>query len=70
MVNGKLLKYHIESKGFKVQEVANGIDVDDSTLYRAINSNKVSLENADKLARFLNLTVDEAIAVFFAQYVA
>lgn len=69
MVDGELLERLAEEKGYKPDEIANGAGVDVSTVYRAYNG-KCSLGTADKLARFLKFTKDEAMAVFFAPTVA
>lgn len=68
-VNGTLLEKTIKEKGYTTEEVARGADVDVSTVYRAYDGHS-SLGSANKIARFVKMTKEEALAIFFPWYVA
>lgn len=72
MVNINKLKGRIVECGMNVDALAEKIGIDRATLYRKMNSNgkQILIREADAIARELNLNSEEAIAIFFAQYVA
>lgn len=72
MVNLNKLKGKIVEKGINVTELAKMINVDASTLYRKFSNDgaTITIREADLIVKFLNLTADEANAIFFSQFVA
>lgn len=72
MVNINKLKGKIVEKGTNITQLAKIINVDASTLYRKLSNNGATLtiREADLIVKFLDLTVDEANAIFFSQFVA
>lgn len=71
MVNANKLKGKFVEKGFTVAQVAKGSGIALHTLYRRLNAPcKITIAEADALARFLNLNVIEATDIFFSQFVA
>ena len=72
MVNINKLKGKIVEKGLNVSKLAKLINVDTSTLYRKINNNgdTLTIKEADSIVKILNLSLDEANAIFFSQFVA
>lgn len=72
MVNVDRLRGKIVECRKTVREVAEFIEIDPATLYRRLNGggNTFTIEEADKIADFLSLSVDELNRIFFAQYVA
>lgn len=72
MVNVDKLKGKMVERRMSVEDVADGIGLNVSTLYRRLNNggNTFTIEEADKIATLLNLTADELNKIFFAQYVA
>ncbi len=71
MVNINKLKGKIVEKGLKVERVAELMGIDKSTLYRKLgNSENITIKDADKLVEILEISTDEATAIFFSQYVA
>lgn len=72
MVNVNKLKGKIIEKGFNISKLAKMINLDASTLYRKLanNGTKLTIKEADMIVETLNLTVDEANAIFFSQFVA
>lgn len=72
MVNLNKLKGKIVECGLSVSEVAEKIGVDKATLYRKLNSGgkKITIGEADLIAKTLGLNSAEASAIFFSQYVA
>ena len=68
-INGELLEKTVKEKGYTTEEVATGADVDTSTVYRAY-AGQTSLKTANKIARFVKMTKEEAVAIFFPWFVA
>lgn len=72
MVNVDLLKKKIVEKNISVEKLASLINIDKSTLYRKISNNaeSISIREANMIVKVLELTTDEAVAIFFARCVA
>lgn len=72
MVNVNKLKGKIVERGMSVEELANKIGVDKSTLYRKLNQSgeTFTIREANLICEILELNGDEATAIFFSQYVA
>ncbi len=71
MVNVNKLKGKIVERGMSVEELANKIGVDKSTLYRKLNQSgeTFTIREANLICEILELNGDEATAIFFSQYV-
>lgn len=72
MVNINKLKGKIVENGLTTEKLADDIGIDRSTLYRKINNNgeTFTIKEADLIVKALNLTAEEAKAIFFSQLVA
>ena len=72
MVNINKLKGKIVENGLNTEKLADNIGIDRSTLYRKINNNgeTFTIREADLIVKELNLTAEEAKAIFFSQLVA
>ena len=72
MVNINKLKGKIVECGLNVTELASKIGIDKATLYRKINSDgeKLTIRDANLIAKELNLSRDEINEIFFSQNVA
>ena len=72
MVNINKLKGKIVENGLTIEKLADNIGIDRSTLYRKINNNgeTFTIKEADLIVNALNLTAEEAKAIFFSQIVA
>lgn len=72
MVNINKLKGKIVENGLTIEKLADNIGIDRSTLYRKINNNgeTFTIKEADLIVNALNLTAEEAKAIFFSQLVA
>ncbi|MGB4018175.1 MAG: helix-turn-helix transcriptional regulator [Syntrophomonadaceae bacterium] len=72
MVNINKLKGKIVENGLTIEKLADNIGIDRSTLYRKINNNgeTFTIKEADLILNALNLTAEEAKAIFFSQFVA
>jgi DNA-binding phage protein len=72
MVNINKLKGKIVENGLNTEKLADNIGIDRSTLYRKINNNgeTFTIKEADLIVKALNLTAEEAKAIFFSQLVA
>ena len=72
MVNVNKLKGKIVERQTSVEELSEAIGIDKSTFYRKLQSggDPFTIGEADQVARLLELTKEEATAIFFSQYVA
>lgn len=71
MVNVNKLKGRIVECGITVAELADKIGVDPSTLYRKLNNaESFTLKDADFIVKVLGLSKEDAVSIFFSQYVA
>lgn len=71
MVNTQKLKGIIVEKGTTQQAVADSVGIDRSTFYRKMkNGGSFSLDEAALIAKAIPLSNSEAIAIFFADFVA
>lgn len=65
-MNVQMLKGKIVEKGLNVDSVASEIGIDRSSLYRKLNNGeKITIGEARRIKDVLNLTEDEATAIFF-----
>lgn len=72
MVNINKLRGAIAENATNVEKLADQIGVDSSTLYRKMSGDggKFTIKEADLISKALQLTADQATAIFFAQFVA
>jgi DNA-binding Xre family transcriptional regulator len=72
MVNVNKLKGKIVENDFSIEILADTIDIDRSTLYRKLNNKgeTFTIREADNISRALNLSVTDALEIFFSQYVS
>ena len=64
-MNSDKLIYRIAEKGLTFADVADMIDIDHFALYRKLSGfEKVTLKEAEKLKRVLDLTDSEALEIF------
>mgnify|MGYP001947786641 CR=1 FL=1 len=71
-MNVNKLKGKIVEKGLTVTEVAEKIDIDRSSLYRKLNNEgeTLTIKEANKIVKVLNLPATEATEIFFSNSVA
>lgn len=72
MVNIPKLRGKMVECGIKIEQMAEAIGVDRSTMYRKLNSDgeNISIKEASIMASKLNLSFDEVNSIFFDQIVA
>ena len=71
MVNVDKLRGKIVEKRMSVEKVAEAIGLDVSTLYRKLKySDKLTIGEASKISKVLELTAAEVNDIFFAHFVA
>ena len=72
MTNVDKLKGKIVEKRINPEALANRIGMDKSTWYRKLSGNgeEFTIKQADGIAKALELSPDEAMAIFFSQFVA
>ncbi len=72
MVNIDKLRGKMVEKRISADCIAHEMGVDKSTFYRRLSDNgsTFSIAEADAIVSALSLTLEEATAIFFAQYVA
>lgn len=65
-MNGNKLKAKIIERGLNVEGFASLIGMDRSSLYRKLNnSQKITIEEAVRIKETLEMTNEEASAIFF-----
>ena len=71
-VNVNRLKGKIIERGMSITKLAEKIGIDRATLYRKLENDGAGLlvKDANNIASVLELSSDEAMSIFFAQYVA
>lgn len=71
-MNVNKLKGKIVENGLNVSQLASSIGLDKTTLYRKLTSNgdTLTISEAEKIARTLNLSMEDVNAIFFADFVA
>lgn len=72
MVNVNKLRGKMFERGINVSELANRIGMQPQTLYRRLNGGceKMFIKEANMIVRELHLSTNEAMSIFFANYVA
>lgn len=71
LVNTNKLRGKIVECEMSVSDLAEAIGIDKATLYRKLNnSESFTIGDADSIASALNLSKEDAVAIFFGQYVA
>lgn len=72
MINVSKFKGKVVENGLTLREVAKAINIDNSTLSRKLSKNgdDFTIKQADELVKLLNLTAEEAMSIFFSQFVA
>lgn len=72
MINVNKLKGKIVENGMTVSSLAEKMGIDKATLYRKLNNNAeaLMLKEASAIVDILHLSIDEATAIFFSQFVA
>lgn len=72
MVNINKLRGKIIENGLSVKDLADNLEMDRSTLYRKMNSegDTMTISDAEKISRILNLSLEEVNSIFFSNFVA
>lgn len=73
MINTDKLIEIIKERNFTISDVATAIGIDKSTFYRKVNDGVhcgITVKEANKIVDFLELSKEEANAIFFASTVA
>lgn len=72
MINTNKLKGKIVERGLNIDELSKSIGMNKSTFYRRLNEKgeTFSIKEVNKMCSTLNLTSEEATAIFFADNVA
>lgn len=60
----------IEQKGFSNKEIAEKLDIAESTFYRKLKRKSFSVEEAQKMSELLSLSAAEAYEIFFGKRLA
>lgn len=71
MVNINKLRGKIIENGLSVKDLADNLEMDRSTLYRKMNSegDTMTISDAMKISKVLNLTLEEINSIFFSDFV-
>lgn len=72
MININKLKAVLVERGQNIEYLAENIEMPVSTLYRKLQNDgkKMTIDDAQKIINFLNLSKDDINAIFFDQRVA
>lgn len=72
MVNINKLRGKIIENGLSVKDLADNLEMDRSTLYRKMNSegDTLTISDAEKISKILNLSLEEVNSIFFSDFVA
>lgn len=72
MVNINKLRGKIIENGLSVKDLADKLEMDRSTLYRKMNSegDTMTISDAEKISKILDLSLEEVNSIFFSEYVA
>ena len=72
MVNINKLRGKIIENGLSVKDLADNLEMDRSTLYRKMNSegDTMTISDAEKISRILNLSLEEVNSIFFSNFIA
>ena len=70
MVDMNKLMGKMREKGVTVEALAEAVGVSRATLYRRMRKNALLIREANKIVAILELTPDEALAIFFSDFVA
>lgn len=72
MVNINKLRGKIIENGLSVKDLADNLKMDRSTLYRKMNSegDTLTISDAEKISKILNLSLEEVNSIFFSDFVA
>lgn len=72
LVNINKLKGKIAEKGMSIPTLADKADIDKATIYRKISTDGegFTVKQVDDICSVLELTLEEAESIFFAQYVS
>ena len=72
MVNINKLRGKIIENGLSVMDLDDKLEMDRSTLYRKMNSegDTMTISDAEKISKILDLSLDEVNSIFFSEYVA
>lgn len=72
MANMNKLRGKVIENGMSIEQLAEQIGIDRATLYRKIASDgrTFTVKEADDIKRVLNLSVEDAFAIFFNHDVA
>ncbi len=73
MTNMRKLKAKLVENDLSISNLAEKLGMDRATLYRKINNNNgetILVSEANAIVDILGLTADEALAIFFSEFVA
>lgn len=72
MVNINKLRGKIVENGLSVKDLADKLEMDRSTLYRKMNSegDTMTISDAEKISKILDLSLEEVNSIFFSEFVA
>lgn len=72
MVNINKLRGKIIENGLSVKDLADKLEIDRSTLYRKMNSegDTMTISDAEKISKILDLSLEEVNSIFFSEFVA
>lgn len=70
MLDTLKLKGKIIESGKSIETLSAELGINQSTFYRKLKNNTFEIGEADKIVAILSLSGEEAVAIFFKQFVA
>ncbi len=69
-MNELKLKAKCVEKGLRIADLANYLNIDQSTMYRKIDNKTLTIKEVNALVVFLELTENDILSIFFEKKVA
>ena len=70
MINVDKLRGKMVEKRYSVDQMASDLKITKSTVYRKLKSGDFTIREATIITGVMSMSADEAMSIFFAQYVA
>lgn len=70
MINANKLRGRVVENGLTMRALAAKLGVNESTLHRKLQNSGFTIREAQEIAKVLNLSAEDAVAIFLPHYVA
>ena len=66
MINANKLRGRVVENGLTMRALAARLGVNESTLYRKLQNSGFTIHEAQEIAKILNLSAEDVVAIFFS----